>query len=599
MRLKLRFAEIRRQAAEVRRFYGFLRPYRKWGYAAAFWMGLAVLLQLPMPLFTAYLIDEILPRRDVTRLSWFCGILLAILFARSIALFLQRRYLVRYKGRVVFDIRRRIFEHLQRVPVSYLESTSSGYLLSRVDGDVNQVQGLLAETMIGVGRNLITFLVGCGLLFSFHPKLAAVSVIFLPLYFWTFRHFGRKMRVLNSENRERWAIYTGMLEESISLIPLTKVYGRYKSGVARFCHYLKVAIRTDARTEITGSLSGIVSGIVGGLAPLVLLWLGIAEIMHGRLTLGQFFAFNSLLAYMFGPVSSLVDLNIQIQSSLAAVERIFEILSIQPELQALADISLVTPPDAVTVRSVSFHQVSFRYAAGREGGLRGVSFSISQGEKVAVVGPSGCGKTTIARLLVKFDQPQDGLIMVDGRPITDLRAEAVRARIGYVSQTGLILSGTIRENLLFGNPNASEDMLWEALELVEIGDFVRQLPAGLNTVIGYRGIGLSGGENQRIALARCALKDPELFLLDEATSAVDQLCEARLLAKLAARFRERAFIIITHRLHSISETDRIIVIDHGQVVQQGPHHKLLAVDGLYKQLYTREGEESHAGLVAS
>lgn len=564
----------------VLRFLRFLKPYWKKGVIAFLFMLLAVGLQLPMPFLTKYLIDKVLVLKSFKILNIIGLVLVGVLFVRAASTFIESFLLTTFRGRVLFDIRLKLFEHIQKLSLSFFRKKETGYLMSRVSGDVNAVQGLLADTLVSFGQNTLTFIAGIACTLYIHPKLAIICFGILPLYLLSLQVFNKRIRRMSHDVRERYAMVQKDLQELLSAIFIIKAFTGEKRSTIRLLKSVKDAIRKEVRLDITAALASISSVIISAAGPIVLIWYGCGEIIRGSLTVGGLIAFNSFIRYLFGPARALFNLNIGIQRSLAACERVFEIMDIAPEREGKNDIK-------VAEGKVVFENASFSYD-GEERVLKNISFEVNPGELVAIVGRSGVGKTTLVSLIPRFYEPEEGKILIDGEDIKDANLKKLRKNIGIVAQETFLFSDTIKENISFGNPDANDREIEEAARLAYCNEFIKTLPGGYETKVGERGVNLSGGERQRISIARAILKNPKILILDEATSNLDSESEKKIQKALEPLMKKRTTFVIAHRLSTIINADRILVLHDGKIVEVGTHKELYKENGVYKNLYDKQ-----------
>lgn len=551
-------------------------------------MLLGVLLQLPMPFLTRYLIDRVVVLKDFRVLNLIGILLIAVLLLRAVSSFVERVLLASFRAKVLFDIRLALFEHLQRLSLGFFHDRETGYLMSRVGGDVDALQGLLADTMVSVVQNSLTFAAGIACTLYIHPKLALICFSILPLYALSLKVFNRRMRDMSYEVRERYADFQRVLQELLSGIFVVKAFSREKGSCIRMAGSLKKAVRKEVDLEVFSALARISSAIISSAGPLVLIWYGCAEIMRGNLTVGGLVAFNSFMRYLFGPTQALMNINFSVQRSLAACRRVFEILDTVPEVG----------DGAIELKElkgeVIFEEVSFSY--GSDGKvLDGVSFGARPGEVVAIVGTSGVGKTTLVNLIPRFYEPQEGRVLVDGVDVRDLKLKFLRDNIGIVSQETFLFSTSVKENIRFGRPNATDEEVMEAAKLAHAHEFIEELPEGYDTQVGERGVKLSAGQRQRIAIARAILKDPKILILDEATSNLDPESERAIREALRSLIKDRTVFVIAHRFSTVLDADRILVLDGGRIVGWGKHEELMESCPVYRRLYRQWFISASAG----
>ena len=560
----------------IKRFLKFLKPYWSKGLFAFFFMFLSVGLQLPMPFLTRYLIDKVIVLKSFQLLNLIGFVLICVLLVRTASIFLESFLLITFRGRVLFDIRLKLFEYIQKLSLSFFHNKETGYLMSRISDDVGVVQGLLADTLVSAGQSILTFIAGIVCTLYIHPRLALICFLILPLYLVCLIIFNKRIRGMSYEVRECYALLQKDLQELLAGILVIKVFTGEKRATIKILGRIKEAIRKEIKLDITATISFISSIIISSIAPIVLIWYGCAEIMRGNLTVGSLIAFNSFIGYLFGPTRNLYDLNIGIQRSLAGVERIFEMLDLQPEKEGKKEIE-------IKEGRVVFDNVSFSYD-GREQVLKNISFEANFGEVVAIVGRSGVGKTTLISLIPKFYEPDKGKILIDGQDIKEVKLKSLRQNIAICSQDTFLFSDTVRENIKFGNPRVGHVEIEKAARLSYADVFIKNLTNGYETKVGERGVKLSGGERQRIAIARALIKNPVILILDEATSQLDSKSEKLIQKALANLLKNRTTFIIAHRLSTIQNADKIIVLDKGRIVSEGKHNKLYKRCSIYRNL---------------
>ena len=564
----------------VKRFLKFLKPYWRKGLFAFFFMLLSVGLQLPMPFLTRFLIDKVIALKNFQLLNIIGFVIIGVLFIQACSSFLERFLLTTFRGRVLFDIRLKLFEHVQKLALTFFHKKETGYLMSRLSSDVDAVQGLLADTLVSAGQNILTFIAGVACTFYIHPKLALICFLILPFYLLSLMVFNKRIRSMSYEVRERYALLNKDLQELLSGVSVIKAFTGEKRATIKMLGKIKEAIRKEVQLDITATIASISSSLISAAGPIVLVWYGCAEIMRGNLTVGSLIAFNSFIGYLFGPTRNLYNLNLNVQRSLAAVERIFEILDLTPEKDGKREIE-------IKQGEVVFDDVSFSYN-GTEEVLKNISFRVNPGEIVAIVGRSGVGKTTLVSLIPKFFEPTSGRIFIDGVDIGEVNLKSLRKQIGICSQETFLFSDTIRENIRFGNPDAKDGEIEEAARLAYADVFIKNLPEGYETKVGERGVNLSGGERQRIAIARALIKNPKVLILDEATSQLDSKSENAIQGALKNLLKDRTTFIIAHRLSTIQKANRILVLDEGRIVGQGKHKDLYKTHSVYKMLYDEQ-----------
>ena len=420
------------------------------------------------------------------------------------------------------------------------------------------------------------FIAGIACTLYIHPRLAMICFLILPFYLLSLVVFNNKIKKMSHEVREYHALLQKDLQELLSGYYVIKAFTGEKRATLRMLIRIKQLVRKNVQLDITATIASISSALISSTGPIVLIWYGCGEIMRGNLSIGSLIAFNSFISFLFGPTKNLYNLNLNAQRSLAAVERIMEILKLQPERDGTEKIEIKNT-------RVTFDNVSFSYGENKRV-LIDISFEAKPGEIVAIVGNSGAGKTTLASLIPRYYEPSKGRLLIDGKDVKNIRLKFLRKQIGICSQETFLFSDTIRENIKFGNPNATEVDIANAARLAYADVFIERLPHNYKTMVGERGINLSGGERQRVAIARAIIKNPKILILDEATSQIDARADRIIQKALRSLSKNRVIFIISHRLSTIRWTDKIIVLDQGRLIAIGKHNKLIKTCKVYKDL---------------
>jgi ATP-binding cassette, subfamily B, putative efflux pump len=485
--------------------------------------------------------------------------------------------------RLILDLRSDLFQHIQRLSHSFFNSRQSGAIVSRVTSDIHVAQNFVGATMTNVWMDLAACFFYLALLLAMDWRLALAALAVLPLHIVCMRVYGGKAHRTSKKVQEAWEEFSGDLNERIGGFALVKSFAaetREARGFFSRARDLHNLVMSNARVNI---FSSTIVHWLTEVATLGLVWYGGYRVFHGQATIGEIVAFIPLVQQLYNPINRLSDMNRVVHSSLAAIERVFEVFDTQPEVRERAGAKRL-PRVAGAVR---FEHVSFGYCAQRRT-LDDINLDIQPGEMIALVGLSGAGKTTLVQLLPRFFDPHEGRILIDGVDLRDVKLRSLRSQIGTVAQDTVLFSGTIRENILYGNPDATEVELKRVAQAAHVDEFIGKLAEGYETVLGERGAKLSGGQRQRVAIARAFLGDPRVLILDEATSALDSESEYLIQDALKRLMENRTSVVIAHRLSTILHADRIVVMDQGRIVQIGPHEKLLAEGGLYRRLCERQ-----------
>lgn len=550
-------------------------------------------LMLAMPFAVRYLIDDLVPRLvaevkqtgsvDMWPIIWFGAFLIGVYL--SYVLFgLVRDYLAGKVGAsIIADMRSQLFDHLSRVPLRFYQETNIGEIMSRLMSDVQRVQGLLTVTFLMLLTNILMLLAVFVVILVVDWKLTLVAIIPVPLTIFLSSKFGRKLHGVTRVLQETIAKLSGRLQETFSAMRTIRAFAQERRESRRVGGVLHNLIGLYVKNSVLNSLASNLVHFVNMVAPIVILSWGTYLIAGGSLTLGALMMFYMLVSYLYSPVQDLATVNVEIQSSMAAVNRIFEYLDIREDIPE--DPNPIAPAE---VRGeIAFDHVGFAYS---DNGFRmdDLVLSIGAGEKVAIVGPSGSGKTTLINLLLRFFDPQRGQITIDGKDIRRLALKTLRSKIGLVDQEPILFKASIRENISYGDPDADFDRVVRAARIANIHDFISHLPKGYDHEVGERGVTLSGGERQRICLARALLKNPPIVLLDEATSALDTRSEQLIQDALEEALKDKTAIIIAHRLATVRHADRIVAMENGRIADQGTHEELLKRSPLYRELAKKQ-----------
>jgi ATP-binding cassette, subfamily B, bacterial len=560
----------------------YIGRYRGRALAALGALILAAVTTLVVPVAVRRMIDFGFTERGLNLInSYFLvmiGIAALLAFASG-----SRYYLVTTLGeRIVADLRSDVFAHLTSLSAAFFDAARTGEMVSRLTADTTQIKASVGSSISVALRNLVLFVGASVMMVVTSPKLsafvlAAIPIIVLPLY-----AFGRAVRRRSRSAQDTLAEASAYAAELIGAVRVLQAFTNEQLGIARFRGAVEQAFRAArdsirARALLTGLAIFLVSSSV-----VVVLWIGAKEVLSLQITpgrLGQFILYAVLASSAMG---SLSETGGEVAAASGAAERLFEILSIKPAIVRPAKpLVLPTPPRG----EAAFDDVRFSYPTRQSvPALNGVAFRVRPGEKLAIVGPSGAGKSTIFHLLLRFYDPTAGRVTFDGVPLTDLDPADLRARIALVPQDSVMFASSVRDNIRFGRPGASDEEVVRAAEHANAASFIAALPQGLDAQVGERGITLSGGQRQRIAIARAILRNAPLLLLDEATSSLDAESETQVAAALADLMRERTTIVIAHRLATVQSCDRILVMNEGRIVEEGTHQTLINGNGLYARL---------------
>jgi len=582
----------------LKRLFGYLTPYWKQLILTAILLILLTVLELLPPLFQKQIVDEVIGTSDLGRLgvliASLVGVYALIQVANSGDLYVRHALGERF----IFDLRVRLYAYLQRLSLSFFERTSTGELMSRVTNDINALEHFVTHGTSFLAVDLMR-LVGTGIiLFFLEWRLALLVLIPVPFLAVGMRWFNTQIRPVYRRVRARLGDINARLQDNLAGIRVIQAFGREDAALKHFTaesqHYYQARVRG---IRYSSSFFPAMY-FIASLGSVLVLGVGAVMVVRGQLSLGSMVAFLSYVVSFYDPIRRLTEIDNIFQEAIAAGERIFELLDEMPEIE--------DAPDAIVLPrlrgEIHFHDVHFRYdAASAQAAqaapevLHDVEFQMAPGEVVALVGPSGAGKTSIANLLCRFYDPIHGRVTVDGYDLRRVQIKSLRQQIAVVLQDTFLFNTTVRENLLYGQPDASEEEMIVAAKAAYAHDFIMALPQGYDTEIGERGVKLSGGQKQRLALARAILADPRILILDEATSSVDAEAEYLIQQALDEVLKGRTALVIAHRLSTIRNADKIIALEGGRIIEIGDHRELLSRGGLYSQLYRRQLELAASG----
>ena len=560
----------------------FIVAHRLDALAAFFFLLISTGATLGLTAAVRIVVDHGFVQGAPEALNRYFLIMVAVALGLAAASALRFFFISKLGEAVVADLRKAVYAHTLTLDPAYFLKTRTGEVLSRLTTDITIVENLVGSSASIALRNLLSLIGALALLFVVSPKLAGLIILLVPMVVAPMFLFGRRVRKLSASAQDRFADAVGFAGESLDALDTVQAFGREKSAGLRFAHSVDIAFKASlARIQARAIMTALVIGLVfGGVA--VVLWLGAHAVIMGTMTGGALVQFLFLSVMAAGSVGALGEVWGDVQKASGAMERISELLSAKPAIAAPA------LPKALPVPaqgSVEFDKVSFAYP-GRPDlqALNGLSLSIRPGETVALVGPSGAGKSTVLRLLLRFYDPQSGVIRLDGIDLRDADPAQVRARMALVAQDAPLFSGSALDNIRFGREEADLEAVQAAASAAEADGFIRALPQGYDTGVGERAKTLSGGQKQRLAIARALVRNAPILLLDEATSALDAENERLVQQALHDAMTGRTTLVIAHRLATVLRADRIVVMDEGRVVEQGTHAALVAKGGLYAHL---------------
>lgn len=608
----------------IKRVFAYAGPYRSQLIITLFLILFQAGLGLLTPLIFRDLIDYTLPNQDMSRLNVLAFGLMLVPIIDSVLGILTRRLNAAIGEGVIFDLRRTLFSHLQRMPLRFFTNTKTGELMSRLNNDVINAQTAISDTIIGTVTQSILLVTTLAVMLALEWRLTLLGLLILPPIYLLARAIGRRLRDIAREAMDINAEMNAMMGETLNISGalLVKLFGRETIEIDRFANRAARVRDIGIKRALWGSQFWSVLGLIGVVGTALVYWVGGHLVLDEVFTIGTIVAFAAYLQQLYGPAQYLINVPTELSTSFVSFERVFEIIDLpreitdRPGAHALADVR----------GELVFENVSFQYntsvegllsvvkrygrienvravlsgdspplengtnyeraqSQARETALQEISFRIEPGQLVALVGPSGAGKTTLTYLIPRLYDPSAGRILLDGYDLRDIALESLSAQVGMVTQETYLFHDTIRTNLVYARLDATQAEIEAACKAAHIHDFIMDLPDGYNTIVGERGYRLSGGEKQRIALARVILKNPRVLVLDEATSHLDSQSEALIQDALETILEGRTSIVIAHRLSTILSADLILVMDRGQIVERGTHESLIEQGGLYAQLY--------------
>jgi ATP-binding cassette subfamily B protein len=604
----------RLKPGSVRRIVSYARPYR--GSLALFLSAVVLdaVVMVAVPLLLKVIIDQGILAKDTALVIGLAAVAAGLAVLDALLTLAQRWFSSRIGEGLIYDLRSQVFEHVQRQPIAFFTRAQTGSLVSRLNSDVIGAQQALTSTLSSVVSNAVSLVLVLITMFVLSWPVTVISLLLVPLFVIPARLVGRRLQRLTRESMQLDAQMGSMMTERFNVAGamLAKLFGRPREESEMFAGRAARVRDIGVVQSMYGSSLFIALSLLASLATAVIYGVGGAQVIRGTINIGTLVALTLLIGRLYGPITALSNVQVDVMTALVSFDRVFEVLDLKPLIEDRPDATALRlagqagsqPGDPAA--TIDFDHVSFRYPTAAEvslaslesialpsperadagqGVLHDMSFRAAAGELTALVGPSGAGKTTITHLVSRLYDPEAGAVRIGGADLREVTQESLHDAVGVVTQDAHMFHDTIRANLLYARPEASPEDLAQACRAAQIWDLISVLPDGLDTVVGDRGYRLSGGEKQRVALARLLLKAPAVVVLDEATAHLDSESEAAVQRALKAALAGRTSLVIAHRLSTIREADQILVIEDGQVRERGRHEELLAADGLYAELY--------------
>lgn len=589
----------------TKRIFQYAKPFQK----SIFWYLLILVAQslliIAQPLLFLYVVDTAIPAGDKASVVLIALLIAAIALVDG-ALGIVGRWLQSGIGEgLIYHLRTDVFNHVQTQSIAFFTRAQTGALISRINGDVIGAQRAFTSTLGGVVGNVISLVIVLATMIALSWEITIAAILMLPVFLVPAKWIGLKLQGLARDQTDLNATMSAQMAErfNVSGALLMKLFGNPARESASFAAKAASVRDIGINIAMANSVFFTAMGLVGALATALVYGMGGWQVIASSMTLGTLLALTALLGRIYGPMAALANVRVDVMTALVSFERVFEVLDLKP---------LVTDhPDARTLsrgpNSIEFADVTFRYPSASEVSLasleaiarpdstapeeivlQNVSFTVPAGSMTALVGPSGAGKSTTTHLVARLFDVIDGRVLVGGQDVRDVTSESLHAVVGVVAQDSHMFHESIRANLLYAHPEATEEQIWQACEQAQIASMIRELPLGLDTVVGDRGYRLSGGEKQRLAIARLLLKAPDVVVLDEATAHLDSENEALVQEALSTALKGRTSLVVAHRLSTIRSADQILVFENGSILERGTHDELLAKNGLYADLYHRQ-----------
>lgn len=598
----------------ARRIARYARPYTGIIVPFLFLVAASAVIGVGTPLLFKAIIDDGIVPRNLGVVIWLSLATAGVAVLEAAFTMLQRWYSARLGEGLIYDLRREVFEHVQRLPLAFFVRAQTGSLVSRLNNDVIGAQRALTSTLSSVVSNVLSLVLVLATMLTLSWQITLFALAMLPLFLLPVRWVGRRLQRVTREQMQVDARMSSLMTERFGVAGamLTKLYGRPDEEARGFANQAERVRDLGVRSAMYSTVFYVALTLLAALATALVYGFGGSLVLGGAFQLGTLVALATLLNRLYGPLTALSNVHVDVMTALVSFDRVFEVLDLPPTIQDRPD-AIPLPAGAA---DIEFDDVTFSYPAAEQVSLaslesvahpdnspaqqvlHGVSFRAERGRTVALVGPSGAGKTTITHLAGRLYDADTGAVRIGGHDVRDVQLSSLHAAVGVVTQDPHLFHDTVRANLTLARPEATDEQVLEALRTAQLTELLDSLPEGLDTVVGDRGYRLSGGEKQRLAIARLLLKAPPVVVLDEATAHLDSESEAAVQRALETALSGRTALVIAHRLSTIREADRILVVEHGRIAEQGTHSELLVRGGLYAELYRTQFAQQDAEIPA-